>query len=280
MPARFDEPDVVIRYGDVPPALAEVHEEGEGHQVAPGAFRLEVRGVGVYGLQGGRHVVVSTLPDASAAAVRGPLLSSVMGAAVHERGNFALHASAVVVDGGCVLFTGVPGAGKSTLAAACQAAGLPVISDDLVAVEMSEFGAPVAHSGYRVVKLRTDALERFGSSFGAVRPVAGWPGKYSARIPGFPVEFPLPVRAIFDLGAPAPRLSLEMVSGAAKPPIVLRRMYRSRLVPALGHAHRAFVTAAAIARAVPVWSLRAPRGWDALSHTVSEVRRTLAGMSS
>jgi hypothetical protein len=280
LPARFDEPDVAIRYGDAPAALVEVRVEGEGHQVAPGAFRLEVRGVGVYGLQGGRDIVVSPRPDASPAAVRGPLLSSVMGAAVHERGYFALHASAVVVDGGCVLFTGVPGAGKSTLAAACQAAGMPVLSDDLVAVETSESGAPVAHPGYRVVKLRTDALERFGSSFGTVRPITGWPGKFSARIPGSLVETPLPVRAIFDLGAPAPHLSLEMVSGAAKAPKVLRRMYRSRMVPALGHAHRAFVTAAAIARAVPIWSLRAPRGWDALQGTVSAVRRTLTEVAS
>lgn len=51
-----------------------------------------------------------------------------------QRGNVVFHASAVDVDGSLVAFTGPSGRGKSTLAAACYAAGHTHHSDDLVPI--------------------------------------------------------------------------------------------------------------------------------------------------
>lgn len=277
VPARFGELDVTIRYGDVPPLLTEVRDEGAGHQVAPGIYRLEVRGVGVYGLRGGREIVVAPAADASPEAVRAPLLSSVLGAAVHERGYFAMHASAVALGDGCVLFTGMSGAGKSTLAAACHAAGMSVISDDLVAIEIVESGLPLAHPGYRLVKLWSDSIDRFGGSFEAVQPLEGLAGKFGAFIPGSTSQTPLPVRALFDLRDPVPHLSLTAITGASKLQHILRRMYRSRMISAFGHSHRTFIAATSIARTVPMWSLQASRNLDTLAHVVTEIRRTTEG---
>jgi len=62
------------------------------------------------------------------------LLGPVMGYVLRRLGVLSLHASAVVIDGRAVAFSGPPGAGKSTTAAACSARGYPVITDDVLAL--------------------------------------------------------------------------------------------------------------------------------------------------
>jgi hypothetical protein len=69
------------------------------------------------------------------------------------RGLEVFHASGVVLDGRAMLFAGPPGAGKSSLAAALVRAGGRLLSDDAVALELSD-GALVAHAGSVVLQLR------------------------------------------------------------------------------------------------------------------------------
>jgi hypothetical protein len=54
--------------------------------------------------------------------------------ASERRGRHPLHASAVVKDGRAIVLLGLPGAGKSTVAAALRASGFALLSDNLVTV--------------------------------------------------------------------------------------------------------------------------------------------------
>jgi hypothetical protein len=69
------------------------------------------------------------------------------------RGLEVFHASGVVLDGKALLFAGPPGAGKSSLAAAFVRAGAQLLSDDAVALKLTE-GALTAHAGSVVLHLR------------------------------------------------------------------------------------------------------------------------------
>ena len=95
----------------------------------------------------------STLED-TATYLLGPLL----GFALRMRGVLALHASAVLIDGRAVALIGPSGAGKSTMAAAFAAEGIPVLSDDVVAVRMID-GVAMAYPSYRLLRL-WDASEQ------------------------------------------------------------------------------------------------------------------------
>ena len=75
------------------------------------------------------------------------------------RGLEVMHASGVVLDGSAVLVAGPPGAGKSSLAAALVRAGGQLLSDDAVALQLSE-GALIAHPGSAVLQLRSAENER------------------------------------------------------------------------------------------------------------------------
>jgi hypothetical protein len=78
------------------------------------------------------------------------------------RGFEVFHASGVVVDGRAALITGPPGAGKSSLAAALLRAGGELLSDDAVAVQLSD-GELIAHAGSVVLQLRPPEEKRLSA---------------------------------------------------------------------------------------------------------------------
>jgi hypothetical protein len=78
------------------------------------------------------------------------------------RGLEVFHASAVVLDGRALLFAGPPGAGKSSLAAALVRTGGQLLSDDAVALALSD-GALTAHAGSVVLQLREVEDERLSA---------------------------------------------------------------------------------------------------------------------
>jgi hypothetical protein len=69
-----------------------------------------------------------------------------------------LHASAVADDSGAVAIAGASGAGKSTTALSCLAAGLRLLGDDACAVRLDP--SPSAYSVYGRAKLELDSLAR------------------------------------------------------------------------------------------------------------------------
>jgi hypothetical protein len=92
--------------------------------------------------------------DDTATYLLGPILRRVL--ALH--GVLCLHGSAIVLDGQAVALVGPAGAGKSTAAAAFAARGVPVLSDDLVALTPEADGFLV-QPGYRLVRLWPDVAQ-------------------------------------------------------------------------------------------------------------------------
>lgn len=131
------------------------------------------------------------------------LLGPVLGFALRLRGVLAFHASAVLLEGRAVLFAGPSGAGKSTIAAACAAAGVPVLSDDVVAVRMLH-GEAMAFPSYRLLRL-WDESERilFGTTGELPLLTPTWEKRALPLGRAFPFhELPAPLGDLFLL---APR---------------------------------------------------------------------------
>lgn len=146
------------------PASAEAMAQLEnGHfEVHPGIFRLAVPQVAEYRVEDGKRIVITPLPDVSVERIRLFLLGSAMGALLYQRGLFPLHGSAVETPWGAMIFVGVQGAGKSTLAAEFHRKGYRLLSDDVCALAATSDGLQVlpALAQYR---LCSDAYERLGS---------------------------------------------------------------------------------------------------------------------
>ena len=130
------------------------------------------------------------------------LLGPVFGLLLRLRGVTCLHASAVSIDDGCVLFVGAEGAGKSTTAAAFARRGYAVLSDDVAALVETPKGFQVVPA-YPHVYLWQDSVEMlYGSSEALPRFSSGWE-KCRLALGNGGSRFEtrtLPLRAIYLLG--------------------------------------------------------------------------------
>ena len=85
-------------------------------------------------------------------------LGPIMGFILRRRGITALHASAFCLDGKAIVLTGEAGSGKSTTAAALALRGLPVLCEDIAAVEEKD-GSFAVQTGYARVCLWPESVE-------------------------------------------------------------------------------------------------------------------------
>lgn len=177
-------------------------------------------------------------------------------------GTPILHASAVGVDGSAIVLAGDSGAGKSTLAAALCAAGGELLADDFVALQGSRgefFCAPTA----TCVNLAPASIDILGC---ASRP--------SRRIAAdvLPAARPLRVIHLLDRNA-GEGVLVERVRPQDAFIRLFRLSYRmDSKAPSIAAAE--FARLGAVAAAVPVQSLRMPRGPHALDAAVAAVLRS------
>ena len=105
-------------------------------------------------------------------------LGPVMGFVLRKRGVTPLHASAVVVGGVAVAFSGEAGAGKSTTAAALALRGAPAVCEDIAAIEERR-GHFFVQPGYPRVCLWPDAVEKLlGTKDALPNLTPTWDKKY------------------------------------------------------------------------------------------------------
>lgn len=113
-----------------------------------------------------------------------PYLAPVVTMASMWHGRFTVHGGAFVHAGRAWGVLGQRQAGKSSLLGWCSASGLPVLTDDVLAV-----GGTTAFAGPRCVDLRAAAAQHFGigRSLGVVRDRERW----RVDLPGVVPEVPL-----------------------------------------------------------------------------------------
>ena len=124
----------------------------------------------------GREVICSPDSRTSTRTLRHLFIDQVLPLVLNLRGQDALHATSVLTAAGLCAFIGASGTGKSTLAAALQLAGYPVLSDDCLVVreEDEQIVATPAYPGMRLWEDTIEALRHEGS---LALPVADYTSK-------------------------------------------------------------------------------------------------------
>ena len=215
--------------------------------------------------RGGR---ITVSPGASARTRERLLWTTPAAVAIAARGDVALHAAAVEVDGQAILLTGPGGAGKTTTAAAFYRAGFRVLADDLACCHVSPAGLS---PGPALLRVNSDAADRVLG----IRPDEAFP-------PDSKVPFSFPAHRRGD-GTPVPLGGLVMLR-AGDGPIHIQR------VPSLGalqplwsaifhlpgdaHRARAFQLLAAMLGNIPVWDVSRRLDWAALPDLVDRIALT------
>lgn len=234
-PGNGASPDVIVRYGAVPDALDEVRAQGVRYQAGPGRFLLTVDGIARYLVADGCQIFIQRAANAEDDAVRLFLQGSAFGALLHQRGALPLHASSIQANGKAVLFCGVSGIGKSTLAGAFFKRGYPVLADDICALSPGDDGIPLVLPGFPQIKLWADAIRKLEEDFALLPRVRQELEKYGLPVKaGFCAE-PAPLDRIYVLSTTnTDRFELASVSSLEKFSTLVKNTYRFRFTEGLG----------------------------------------------
>jgi hypothetical protein len=254
------EPEVLIREGSVPEALENPKTVGVRFQARPGHFLLKVDNIAKYLVSEGRWITIEAFPGVEEGDIRLFLLGSAFGALIHQQGLLPLHASAIEVNGRCVVFCGASGSGKSTLAKAFISRGYPLHTDDVCVVSTGEDETPMAYPGYPQLKLWEDALEKIGvdaASYTRVRRVLD---KFAVPVTERFNHKPLPIKKIYIL-SPWNKGEIEVteIAGMRKFNLLKNQTYRFRFVAGLERKESHFKSAGILGNQVPICGIRRPQ---------------------
>ena len=201
------EPDLSIRLCAVPPLP---NEDGRAfvHSEMDGELRFFSRAEGRFVYRAGREILLDPVPEMAPSALRLYILGAGLNIALFQRGLWVFHASVVCIEGKAVAFLGHPHAGKTTMAATLHRRGHTLLSDDVLAIRMTEDG-PLALPGFPRFKLWPDSAEALGVEAETLPRIKEDMDKRSCAVARRFREEPAPLVRMYTLGeGPAPEIAL------------------------------------------------------------------------
>jgi hypothetical protein len=164
-------------------------------------FVGEVEGVATFAVLEGQKIIVDPLPNVDDGLLNTFIVGPILAVLLRQRGLFVLHASSAVVDGVAIAFLGNSGAGKSTMAQAFHSHGYPVMTDDVMVVQLGG-DCPMVLPGYPLIKLWPESAAATGYEPDSLPCIHGSSTKRSHQLTsGFgQAAFPLKRIYILDRG--------------------------------------------------------------------------------
>ena len=133
--------DVHITFGEIPENI-ECERKISSYCISQDAFVLHLKNADIFAGFDREIIIESRGDEAFNKDDTVPfLLSSCIGALLHQRNTLALHAASVMTKNGAVVFMGTASSGKSTLASVLERKGYGVLSDDICPVDMIDGNA-------------------------------------------------------------------------------------------------------------------------------------------
>ncbi|HHP7238316.1 hypothetical protein [Longibacter sp.] len=262
--------DVEIRRADLPAIPAELAERaGLAVRARKDSVHFIWPRSGQFVVRSGRSVRYAPMPGVTEETLRAPLLGVVLGTLLHQRGLHTLHASAVVIDECAVAFVGEKGAGKSTTATALHERGHSLVTDDVLALDVSKTGAPMARPAFPRVKLWPDTLQMLGRDPASLARVTRDIDK-RVHAPERCCRRAVPLSRIYLL-QDGPEVSETRLSEREAFFELMSHSYAARFLGAKQAGRQDFRLTQALVAAVPVIRLGRPRSFAHLDRVLSTI---------
>ncbi len=276
LPQSFaEEPDLTITLGKTPEALSgEDIVQKSNCSIGPDRYLLWLP-VARYYVSAGNSILVEPAAGSDEKSVRLFLLSNAMAAVLHQRDDILLHASAVYVDDGVVLFCGHSGAGKSTIVASLEARGFPIFSDDVCVLKHDSTGAIRVVPSYPMMKLWADSFEKLEvAAPAAERSIRPGMDKYSRFLHDRYQTQPMQVLKIFLLepsDTASEEITIRPLSPVAAFVHLQQQTYRNGQMNAMGKRNRHFELVSSLTAQVPVWEVVRRKGGNTVAQVAERV---------
>ena len=269
-----DTPDVTVRLRSRC-VLDDCAELGR-IQVSPdGTIVMDMPPVARFRLSTARaEIVVEPLPAANASALRHVVVDLALPRWFAARGRPALHATAVVLDGGVAAFLGASGQGKSTVSGAMVASGAKWLADDLLLLDLD---GPQVLAIPTVVstRLRADSAKALGFDPNDGEVILSRNAKRRWDVQSSAPAVPVACMFVVDRRpeADGPVTITPLSSGDA-----LKELADHWLLTGTGVISplNFFAAATVLLRSTRIVRLSFPSSFDALPGVVASVRREIA----
>ena len=244
--------DVIIRPGELETPAPESFEDERHFRSSSDYAFLAWKGIINVEVRAGREVVFHVLKDIDDNWLRQYILGPALGVILHQRGLLVLHASAVAKDGQAIAFLGWKGHGKSTTSAHLHARGYDILSDDMVAIDMSKEDSPMVIPGFPQFKLWPDAIEALGEDPASMGQIIPTSVKRTHRVQTGVAQAPCRLAGIFVLGLGDTHQLIPIASTDAFL-AVFQNTYAARFIGQAGLPKWHFHQCASLTRTLPIF---------------------------
>jgi hypothetical protein len=228
--------DIIIKRAiSVPITLENATEKGVRFEASKEEFLLKIDNIARFHVKNGKEIIVQPFEASHEEDIRVFLLSSVFAALLDQRGYLVLNAACIEINGRAILFTGVSGVGKSTLAAAFRKRGYKILTDEICAIKISQKGIPIAIPAFPKLKIWEDSAEKLGEDINSLLPVRRNLKKYMIDVEEQFSKFPLPISIIYLLKSENNKeISVIEIKDSSKIDTITDNAYRFRFRKAHG----------------------------------------------
>lgn len=251
------EADVQIKVNDLTGLWSKYGKQNKFNVMQDHSVLFEVPDTAIYHIEKGNRITVSPIENASFDKIRLFVLGSCMGIILMQRKILPLHGSAVKINNQAYLIVGESGAGKSTLASALLSKGYQLLSDDVIAVTLSNTNQAVVTPAYPQQKLWQKSLDAFAMASEDYRPIADRESKFAVPVHTQFSSEVLPLGGIFELvKTDTGTLKQEPVVGLNKLHTLYTHTYRQFLVERLNLTEWHFQLSAKISENTKIYRLK------------------------
>lgn len=223
------------------------------------AVMFRVPGTAIFCIQDGQCILVSPMPGFDVNKARLYILGTCMGILLMQKRILPLHGSAIAIDGKAYAFIGDSGAGKSTLATLLLRQGYQLLSDDLIAVTMSQGQQPMVHPAYPQQKLWQESIELLGMDGAGFQPLFERETKFAVPVDAKFCHESLPLAGVVELiKSEQGEVRLQEISGLERFQLLLRHTYRSKVMQQCGWMEWHFGVLAGLVNRIQVLQLQRP----------------------
>lgn len=191
--------DIFIEIADLTNLWNDLAVKHENFLVKKDFFLFKVTETAIFLVENGTKIKVSPLEGSSIDKIRLFLLGTCMGALLLQRKILPLHGSAIAVNGKAYAIVGHSGAGKSTLASVLMTKGYPLLSDDVIAVSLSEDNIPYVTPSYPQQKLWYESLDFLGMDKDHFKPLFEREQKFAIPAASNFLTESLPLAGVFEI---------------------------------------------------------------------------------
>ncbi|MNP19818.1 HPr kinase/phosphorylase [compost metagenome] len=223
--------------------------------------------VGTFCIQGDHTILVSPAYGSDLDQIRLYILGTCIGVILMQRKILPLHGSAIAINGKVYAVVGQSGAGKSTLASVLLNKGYQLLSDDVIAVKLTQDNTPpLVMPSYPRQKLWKESIDQLGMNISDFQPLFERETKFAIPVASNFYSEDLPLAGIFELvKAHNDQIGIRRIQGIERISVLHQHTYRKSVIASLGLTEWHFNASVDLLKHIDTYQLQRPNsGFTAL----------------